>query len=444
MSKTALPPFRPHLYASHIVSSGRVSSDRTLLYGWSGTHWSPKDEDEAEREAYHWLVKENFHWASADNARKACRAACLFAPPLPVLTRQVVVPTRNGYVHLEGAELVLRPADPELGLTHSLECEFLAQGPAPTRFLAFLEQVLPDPQVRSRVQEYVGYTLLADARYQRAQFWLGQGANGKGVLANIVQALHGRIAAMSLDQLAGFHLSVLVGASLVYVDEVPRKPIDEQRLKSMIAGERIAVDRKYRDPVSIHVRGKWLVLGNHLPAITDHSVGFWRRWDIVPFSITIPERGRDPLLAQTIIGCELSGVLGWALEGLIRLQRRGGFDPVMPNAMASMLHEAKADTNSVVAWLDDCELETITVCSTPKERVFAHYRAWCSASAMHEVSMGQFWKRLKDQVKELQETRTRIDGQQRRMCNLDLGSAMPMPEQREQGAGYGSEQRRRR
>ena len=40
-----------------------------------------------------------------------------------------------------------------------------------------------------------------DARYQRAQFWLGEGANGKGVLVNIVQALHGRIAAMALDKL---------------------------------------------------------------------------------------------------------------------------------------------------------------------------------------------------------------------------------------------------
>lgn len=424
MARSSAPPFRPHLYASHVVNSGRVASDRTLLYGWTGTHWSPKDEDDAEKEAYHWLVHENSDWASKDNARKACGAACLFAPALPVLTGEVVIPTRNGYVHLEGEQLVLRPADPALGMTHALECEFAPETPPPVRFLAFLAQVLPDPDVRARVQEYVGYTLLADARYQRAQFWLGEGANGKGVLANIVQALHGRIAAIALDQLAGFHLSVLVGASLVYVDEVPRKPIDEQRLKSMIAGERIAVDRKYRDPVSINVRGKWLILGNHLPVITDHSVGFWRRWDIVPFNVTIPEKGRDPLLAQSIIRTELSGVLTWALEGLVRLQRRGAFDPVMPSVMASMLHEAKADTNSVVAWLDDCEVETMTDCTTPKERVFEHYRAWCSASAMREVSVVQFWKRLKDQLKALQETRTRIGGLQPRMCNVCLAPPM--------------------
>ena len=427
MAKKTTPPFRPHLYASHIVGSGRVAADHGFLYTWTGTHWFPKGEKEAKSEAYHWLVAQDTNWASSDNARKACSAACLFSPALPVLTSKVVIPTRNGYVHLEGADLVLREADPGLGLTHALECEFVPDGPPPARFIKFLEQVLPDEQVRSRVQEYIGYTLLADARYQRAQFWLGEGANGKGVLANIVQALHGHVAAMSLDQLFGFHLSPLVGASLVYVDEVSRKPIDEQCLKSMIAGERIAIDRKYLDPVSAHVRGKWLVLGNHLPVISDHSVGFWRRWDIVSFGVTISERGRDPMLAQTIIETELSGVLAWALEGLVRLQRRGGFDPVLPNAMVFTLQEAKADTNSVVAWLADCETETMTACSTPKEQVFEHYRGWCSASAMREVSAVQFWKRMKSQLKDLEEVRTRINGQQRRMCNVRLGSAMPTP-----------------
>lgn len=422
MTKVVRIPFRPHLYAGTVVKGGGVASDRALLYRWTGTHWSPIDEDEAERQAYHWLVGQDVNWASAENARKAFRAACLFAPAIPALTKDVVIPTMSGYVHLQGSQLQLSPANPDLGLTHCLGCGYEPEGAQPKKFMQFLERVLPDSQVRGRVQEYVGYTLLADARYQRAQFWLGEGANGKGVLANIVQALHGRIAAISLDQLAGFHLSVLVGASLVYVDEVPRKPIDEQRLKSMIAGERIAIDRKHRDPVSIHVRGKWLVLGNHLPAITDHSTGFWRRWDVVPFSVTIAERDRDPMLADNIIANELAGVLIWALEGLVRLQLRGGFDPVMPLAMQAMLREAKADTNSVVAWVDDCCIELQISCQMPKDRVFEDYRRWCSVNAMREVSVVQFWKRMHEHFKELNESRIRVDGVQRRFCNVSLAA----------------------
>lgn len=426
MSRAKRPSFRPHLYASHAVGTGSIASDQALLFGWTGTHWSPQDEKEAERAAYLWLVAQNADWASADNARKAFRAACLFAPALPLMTSRVVIPARNGYVHLEAGELVLRPAQPELGLTHALECDFAPEGASPDKFLAFLDMVLPDAAVRSRVQEYVGYTLTPDARYQRAQFWLGEGANGKGALVNIVQALHGRIAAMALDKLAGFQLSALVGASLIVVDEVARKPIDEQLLKSMIAGERILIDRKFRDPVSVHVRGKWLALGNQLPVITDHSVGFWRRWDVVPFNVVIAEHARDPLLAQAIIDSELAGVLAWALQGLVRLERRGCFDPAMPAAMAATLHEVKAETNSILAWMEDCEVRTLTACATPKERVFEHYRAWCSASAMHEVSVVQFWKMMKSHSRDLAETRTRVDGHQRRMCNICLPGTGPV------------------
>jgi len=186
--------FQPHLYATHAVTTGGVASDSNLIYRWTGLHWEPVDEEAAEREAYHWLVAQEPAWASAENARKAVRAACLYSPRLPKLTEEVVIPTRSGYVHLDGTKLALKQADPALGLTHCLECAYAPGGPAPARFLAFLERALPDAHVRARVQEYIGYTLLADARYQRAQFWLGEGANGKGVLANIVQALHGRIA----------------------------------------------------------------------------------------------------------------------------------------------------------------------------------------------------------------------------------------------------------
>jgi putative DNA primase/helicase len=142
---------------------------------------------------------------------------------------------------------------------------------------------------------------------------------------------------------------------------------------------------------------------------------------VVPFNVVIAEHARDPLLAQAIIDSELARVLAWALQGLVRLERRGCFDPLMPAAMTAKLHEVKAETNSILAWMDDCEVRTLTDCATPKERVFEPYRAWCSAGAMQEMSVVQFWKRLKSHVPDLAETRTRVAGQQRRMCNICLG-----------------------
>lgn len=420
MSKAKAEKFISHDYALFLKKQSLIAADGRLLYRWCGTHWVAVDTDAGEKKAYEWLASRNKIWATPRNAQTAYQSAILSADPLPPITSANVIPTQSGYIHIENAQLVRREPDPKLGLRHCLACAYEPERAAPARFTAFLERVLPDPGVRARVQEYIGYTLLGDARYQRAQFWLGVGANGKGVLANIVQALHGHVAAVGLNHLDGFRLSGLVDASLIYVDETPRKPINEQQLKSLIAGERVFIDRKYRESVSIAVQAKWLVLGNHLPVITDHSVGFWRRWDVIPFDVVIPEREREPLLADTIIREELSGVLNWALQGLVRLLQRGRFDVVVPEAMKMALGQAKMETNSVVAWIEDRNVQLQTQCTTSKEAVFLSYRRWCERNAMREVSSVQFWKRLREQFTALDIVRARNGGAPQRMCNIDV------------------------
>lgn len=417
--------FEPHYYAKALQSSGDMASESKLLYRWTGTHWQVVDDEEAETHAYLWLVKHAEGYVSAANAKQAVRAAVLFQGRVPEPTQEVVVPVLNGYVHLDGGCVVLREADRSLGIRHVLKCAYEPAAAAP-QFERFLVRALPDDAVRARVQEYIGYTFLADARYQAAQLWLGEGANGKGVLANIVQALHGNIAAVSLDALDGFKLSVLVGANLIYVDEVPRARINEQLVKSLVAGERVLVDRKHRDPLSIHIRGKWIVCGNHLPAVSDHSVGFWRRWDIVPFGATVPARERDPHLAKRIIENELSGVLLWAMEGLLRLLARSGFDSDLPPAMAAALHDAKADTNSVVAWMDDCDITVSGSCELTKSAVFEQYRWWCSDNALQTLGSTQFWKRLRESHRDLVCERHRLEGAQQYLCNVQISRLRPV------------------
>lgn len=410
--------FDPHRFAM-TIASGAYASDRQLLYRWTGNHWAVVDERDGETDAYRWIVQFDRDNASAENAKRAHRAAILWADLLPAPAGEIVIPCRNGYVVPRDDGIDFVAPNPALGLRHVLNADYHAEKVPAPRFRDFLQRVLPDPAVRARVQEYIGYTLTGDARHQRAQFWLGSGANGKGVLANIVQALHGRPEAVQLDALEGFRLSVLIGASLIYCDEAPRGRINEQLLKSMIAGETIQVDRKYRDPVSIHVRGKWLVLGNHLPTITDHSTGFWRRWDIVPFSVTIPERERNPLLASHIRDHELAGVLQWALEGLLRLAKRGAFDPVLPVAMQSVLHDAKADTNSVQAWFDESAIAFDANPSSSKDDVYASYRSWCERNGLSPMASPRFWTRLRD-IGPIEESRKRSGSAQVRMCNVLL------------------------
>lgn len=411
--------FEPHLYATTLNASEDYAVDGGLIHTWTGNHWAVTGDDIARKQAYRWLAISEPSHTTAENAKKAVNCAKLWLPEIAKESSDIVIPCANGYVQVKVGQLSLIPPDKSFGLKHSLICEFQPDfGPA-AKFEEFLRTVLPDPALRGRVQEYVGYTLTSDARYQKAQLWLGSGANGKGVLANIVQKLHGNTAAIGLDALDGFSLSVLIGASLIYVDEIPKARINEQLLKSLIAGEKVQIDRKYETPLSIHVRGKWLVLGNHLPAITDHSIGFWRRWDIVPFCVTVKESDRDPLLADNIIRTEMPGVLNWALEGLLRLQRRGAFDPTLPLAMQNILSDAKRETNSVQAWFEENDILTSESLQSTKDEIYEHYRDWCSRNGMASMASPRFWQTIRGIVP-LEEGRRREGGQQVRYCNLLL------------------------
>ena len=413
------PPFEPIRFAEMLEMSGNYASDNRLLYEWTGTHWKAIDDAMGERMALKWIASDGRGTINAANARAAYQTAVRWLPMLGEPTETAIIPVRNGYLHLNRG-LVLKAHDKSLGLRHVLSCDFDPSAPAPIEFNTFMQRILPAAEVRARVQEYVGYTLLPDARHQRAQIWLGSGANGKGTLANLAQALHERTAAVQLDCLDGFRMASMVGASLIYCDEAPQRNINEQAMKSLIAGELVQIDRKYRDPITVRVNGKWLILANHIPAVADQSTGFWRRFDVVPFSVEIPESERDPLLAKRIITRELSGVLNWALEGLQRLLTRGRFDEAVPAPMRIAAQSARAETNSVQAWAHDLGIDLTTSVETPKVQVYSNYAGWCRENGMVPVASPKFWKRLPDSVGIVAEGRMLTKAGRVRTCNVRL------------------------
>ncbi|WP_018151189.1 DNA primase family protein [Leeia oryzae] len=413
-------PFQPIKFANFLEETERYVTDNSLLYEWIGSHWRVMNDLTGERLAMRWLVEKTTDIANPANCSAAYHTALLCLPLLDSSKCSVpVIPLRNGYLYLDGGPS-LQPHDKKLGLTYALACDFDPSAPPPVEFNKFLETVLPDKPVRERVQEYVGYTLITDARFQRAQIWIGSGANGKGALANIIQALHQHTAAVQLDALDGFKMASIIGASLIYCDEAPQRNICEQSIKSLIAGELMQIDRKYRDPISVRINGKWLILANHMPSVTDQSTGFWRRFDVVPFPVEIAERERDPMLAKRIVDTELSGVLNWALEGLQRLLSRGRFDDVLPVAMRDASQSVKFETNSVFSWVHDIGIERKVEVDTPKTKVYSDYVNWCRENGMPPAASPKFWKRLPDVIGKLEEGRANSTSGRIRTCNVRL------------------------
>ena len=393
------------------------------IYQWTGAYWKALAGDEPERLAIEWLALNRPEKCSEKMAQSCAATAALRLPPLPKRddnnSNIVLIPCRNGTLHVESEGVCLHDHKKSDGITFNIRCDYVKSVKTPM-FDQYLDSSLPDLQVRSWLQEYAGYTLVSDSRHQIALWLQGEGSNGKGIFAEIIEALHGKTVAagIGVGDLDGFRLESLIGASLILVDETPQR-IDEQKLKTLISGDSIRVDRKYRDPVTLRSCGKWIVNGNALPSLTDQSDGFWRRWIIVTFD---QKPAVIPNLARSIINSELPGVLNWAVAGLERLLARGHFPP-LPDRLADEKKKARTSSNSVAGWLEDREVRILDLSADSanagcaKAGVYLDYQLWTKINGLSAVSSIKFWERVRMIHPGLKEFR-RGEKQRERCMNL--------------------------
>lgn len=416
-------PLKPLEFGKLLASTANYCTADGLLYVWNEKYWEKLSGEQAKREALRWIDDRTGANASAAAAKSAVDTATYWLPQFkPYVGSDVVIPVSNGYVRFDGGKLALHPPDKAMNISYLIDCAYNPAATKPALFTKFLQTILPDETVRARVQEYAGYTLMHDARFHKAALWIGKGANGKGVLAVVLQALHRNVAAVDLGNLEGFALANLPGASLIFCDEAPTGKIGERAAKGLIAGSKMPVQRKYKDTLDTEVSGKWLILTNQIPTIEDTSDGFWRRMEIVPFPVTIPECEREPELARNIIRDELEGVLLWALQGLERLLARGRFDPVKPLPMHRAYLAARARACCVRAWIEDREVTLTTNASqTSKAHAYAQYAAWARENGVPPKSSIKFWEHLENTLGVPTEKRvTQPSGRHIRCCNVHI------------------------
>jgi len=276
-------------------------------------------------------------------ARGVCHLPSSATPPFWVDGEGVrpassVISFVNGNLDLEALRagerdgVIFTDPTPGLFLTTGRGFEFDADATCP-QWSAFIEKVLPDPEIRSLAQELMGYCLIPNTSMQRFFLLYGPGANGKGVFSDVLANVVGlrNVSAVSLARFAErFALWPLTTKLVNLVAEMPAPEsrayrLAEDKLKAIVSGDLIEVERKNKDVVAARPTARLVFSCNELPAIVDRSNGVWRRLVILPFGVVIPEKAQDADLAKKIIEVELPGVMNWAIDGLMRLLDRGRF-----------------------------------------------------------------------------------------------------------------------
>lgn len=390
-----------------------------VLYIWyENSYWRALDDEEAEDMAIDWLDINAGSRATLKSAISCVATAAAKCSWLPGYKQKkdinkdddynphlVIIPLLNGYLHIKKSDAeslagesawsaTLMPANRELGFTHRIKCQYDPFAEAP-KFQKFLEEILPDKEVREYVREFAGYTLTADCRHQIAHVWVGSGSNGKSVLAKIISRLHEKVVAIALNNLKKDGLEGLLGGSLALADEIPPR-IDENAYKIMTSGGTMAIPRKFKSTLSVAMKFKILALGNAAPAPSDQTDGFWRRTILINFPAKI--KNPDPLLSETLIKEELPGILNWMVGGLVNLMERGHF-AAKPKAVDEAIHAGKRGSNNVLAWVEDEQVSydesTVQYNGWPsKQIIYKIYCDYCKNHGSLPVGSERFWRQL--------------------------------------------------
>lgn len=229
--------------------------------------------------------------------------------------------TASGYLSLESGEV--RPVSADEYPTRVTGATFQPDATSAV-WDRFLERILPDPAVRSYVQRLLGYALLGEVREHVMPIFVGEGANGKGTLRDALLAAFGdyalevdpEILMASHNPRHGTFLLELRGRRLVFCSETEKgRAFADAMMRRLVGGDPIQGNRMRQDPITFMPSHTLIMCTNHLPRVQNDEAN-WRRIQVVPFDVVIPEGERDGRLPRRLQQPDVSAaVLAWAYRG---------------------------------------------------------------------------------------------------------------------------------
>jgi len=307
---------------------------------------------------------------------------------------------RNGLLSLddlmEGREDPLHSWTPRWFSTIRLEYDYDPEARCPL-WLNFLGEVLEGDEQRIRLlQMWFGYCLVPMTEQHKFLLAVGEGANGKSVVFEVLSELLGQanVSHVPLECFGDrFSLEATVGKLANIVSEIGElDKVAEGRLKEFVAADRMNLQRKYRESVNVKPTARLMLATNTLPRFADRSQGLWRRMILLPFNYSVPPERQNKLLAWYICKDELAGVFVWALDGLMSLLREGAF--VEPDVCKAALNEYRIDCDPPGQFLKE-NYEASPLGAIGTRELYNHYSSWCEENGYRPLNSRNFGKALK-------------------------------------------------
>lgn len=279
-----------------------------------------------------------------------------------------VIVCQNGVLELDGRKF--GPHSPKHYARRKMGAAYDPAATCP-KFANLLNSMFADRDAPTGftdvIQSFAGAALAIgqlSREERKALILVGPSRTGKTELSRIIRLLIGDpIATPSVAEISErFGLASLYDAAAWIRDDAINEgdDLDPQRFKTIVTGEPIDIERKHRPAVpGVELALPVLLTTNSLPKARDKSDAIFNRSLVLEMTSIVSEQAahdmrktlgvpRGATIGQHIFTTESSGILNWALDGLVRLLERGSYD--IPESVRTAIQRFKDDNNPVGEW----------------------------------------------------------------------------------------------
>lgn len=308
-----------------------------------------------------------------------------------------LINTKSGIVDLKTGDITLHDKTLMLSKYIPFEVDYTP----PKRWLQFLADIQPNkPHIVDYIQKSLGYGLCNSAREQCMFIFLGDGANGKSLLLDVVHEITNgysvsadvKILMENKNNTANLgDIARLKGARTVIVEEPEQgDKLAESRVKTLTSGLGSIVARfLYGNEFEFNFTAKIFMSANHKPIIRGTDNGIWRRIRVIPFTRVFKDHEQD-LDLQSKLMKEAPQILGWLIQGFKKYQSEGLESP------SEILDENKnyrSEMDIVQRWINDnCEVDTQYTAKA--DELYSNFMTYVTVNNEFKISSTIFGRNL--------------------------------------------------
>ena len=315
-----------------------------------------------------------------------------------IFNRQPIFNFRNGVLELETGNF-REHSEADMS-SIQVEYDYDAKAGCP-KWEKFISEIMAGRSSSIMlIQEMMGYILFDDCSLQKCFFLIGDGANGKSVLLNLIRAVFSEpnVSNVEMSSLIDQFQRINLASSMVNISTETSSSVKgaESLFKQVVVGDEINGCYKGRNYVNFKPRCVMISACNEYIKAKDDTAGFLRRICFIDFPCKFEGAKADRNI-ENKLKTELPGIFNWTYEGYKRLKTQGYFTDTPEQV--ELLDDFRKSINPLAAFIEeelkDCGKEY------SRKQLYNKYVEWTKLTGHTALSQTNFTRKFRMTAKQI-------------------------------------------